>query len=158
MKYILLKLGEKMNEKEVKVTNTLLYIGDEGAIEGDFIIDGENETLWATQKTMSHLFGVEENNITYHLKNIFKTKELDENSTTQKFRVVQNEGNRKVNRELNFYNLDGIISVGYRVSSKKATQFRIWATKILKEYMVKGYVLDKELLKKWYSFWNRLFQ
>lgn len=93
------------------------------------------EDFWLTQKSMSKLFNVTENNITYHLQNIFKTKELNENRTTQKIRVVQNEGNRKVSRE--FYSLDAIIAVGYRVNSKEATDFRIWATKTLKEYIKK---------------------
>ena len=97
----------------------------------------DNEDFWLTQKSMSKLFNVSENNITYHLQNIFKTKELDEKSTTQKIRVVQKEGNRKVSRELNFYNLDAIIAVGYRVNSKEATDFRIWATNVLKEYIKK---------------------
>lgn len=93
------------------------------------VLDND-EDFWLTQKSMSKLFNVAENNITYHLQNIFKTVELKENSTTQKIRVVQNEGNRKVSRELTFYSLDAIIAVGYRVNSKEATDFRIWATKV----------------------------
>ena len=96
------------------------------------------EDFWLTQKSMSKLFNVAENNITYHLQNIFKTKELEENRTTQKNRVVQKEGNRKVSREVTFYSLDAIIAVGYRVNSKEATDFRIWATKTLKECIKKG--------------------
>lgn len=133
--------------KKNQIVTTLLYIGDEGAVEGDFIIDSENETLWATQKTMSELFKKDISTINEHLKNIFKTKELDENSTIRNFPIVQKEGNRFVEREINFYNLDSMIAVGYRVNSKEGTQFRIWATSILKEYMVKGFVLDDELLK-----------
>ena len=95
------------------------------------------EDFWLTQKSMSKLFNVAENNITYHLQNIFKAKELEEIRTTQKIRVVQNEGNRKVSREVTFYSLDAIIAVGYRVNSKEATYFRIWATKTLKEYIIK---------------------
>lgn len=87
------------------------------------------EDFWLTQKSMSKLFNVAENNITYHLQNIFKAGELEENRTTQKIRVVQNEGARKVSREVIFYSLDAIIAVGYRVNSKEATDFRIWATK-----------------------------
>lgn len=105
------------------------------------------EDFWLTQKSMSKLFNVAENNITYHLQNIFKTKELEENRTTQKIRVVQKEGNRKVSREVTFYNLDAIIAVGYRVNSKEATDFRIWATKTLKEYIKKGFILNSEMLK-----------
>ena len=105
------------------------------------------EDFWLTQKSMAKLFNVAENNITYHLQNIFKTGELNENRTTQKIRVVQNEGNRKVSREVTFYSLDAIIAVGYRVNSKEATDFRIWATKTLKEYIKKGFVVNSEMLK-----------
>lgn len=105
------------------------------------------EDFWLTQKSMSKLFNVAENNITYHLQNIFKTGELEENRTTQKIRVVQNEGTRKVSREVTFYSLDAIIAVGYRVNSKEATDFRIWATKTLKEYIKKGFVVNSEMLK-----------
>ncbi|MDO3644935.1 virulence RhuM family protein [Mucilaginibacter sp. L3T2-6] len=107
-----------------------------------------DETFWLTQKRLAELFGVESNTITYHLKEIFKTGELNETATTRKIRVVQKEGNRDVNRELDFYNLDAIIAVGYRVNSLQATQFRIWATKTLREYIVKGFVLDDERLKQ----------
>ncbi len=102
------------------------------------------EDFWLTQKSMSKLFNVAENNITYHLQNIFKTKELERDSVTQKIRVTANDG-KKYNT--NFYSLDAIISVGYRVNSKEATDFRIWATKTLKEYIKKGFVVNSELLK-----------
>ena len=105
------------------------------------------EDFWLTQKSMAKLFNVAENNITYHLQNIFKAKELEEIRTTQKIRVVQNEGNRKVSREVTFYSLDAIIAVGYRVNSKEATDFRIWATNTLKEYIKKGFVVNSEMLK-----------
>ena len=105
----------------------------------------DNEDFWLTQKSMSKLFNVEVNTINYHLKEIFDTKELEENRTIRKIRTVQTEGNRKVEREINFYNLDAIIAVGYRVNSKEATDFRIWATKTLKEYIKKGFVLNDEL-------------
>lgn len=107
----------------------------------------DNEDFWLTQKTMAELFNVAENNITYHLQNIFNSGELKENSTTQKIRVVQKEENRQISREINFYSLDAIIAVGYRVKSKEATDFRIWATNTLKEYIKKGFVLNTELLK-----------
>ena len=96
-----------------------------------------DEDFWLTQKSMSKLFNVAENNITYHLQNIFKMGELEESRTTQKIRVVQNEESRKVSRKVTFYSLDAIIAVGYRVNSKEATDFRIWATKTLKEYIKK---------------------
>lgn len=93
---------------------------------------------------MSKLFNVAENNITYHLQNIFKTKELDQDSVTQKIRVTASDG-KKYNT--NFYSLDAIIAVGYRVNSKEATDFRIWATKTLKEYIKKGFIVNSEMLK-----------
>ena len=105
------------------------------------------EDFWLTQKAMAKLFNVAENNITYHLQNIFKAKELEQIRTTQKIRVVQNEGNRKVSRDVTFYSLDAIIAVGYRVNSKEATDFRIWATNTLKEYIKKGFVVNSEMLK-----------
>ena len=118
----------------------------------------DNEDFWLTQKSMAKLFNVAENNITYHLQNIFKTNELRENLTTQKIRVVQKEGNRNVSRELTFYSLDAIIAVGYRVDSKEATNFRIWATNTLKEYIKKGFVLNDELLKNGPKFGKDYFR
>ena len=107
----------------------------------------EEETVWLTQQQMAILFDVKENNITYHIQGIFKTHELDPESTTQKIRVVRKEGNRFVNRSIDYYNLDMIISVGYRVNSANATQFRRWATSVLKDYLLKGYALNQRLLK-----------
>lgn len=107
----------------------------------------EDETFWLTQKQMGELFGVGTNTINYHLKEIFKSNELDEEATIRKIRIVQKEGERDVTRSQIFYNLDAIISVGYRVNSVQATQFRIWATKTLKEFIIKGFVLDDERLK-----------
>ena len=106
----------------------------------------ENETVWLTQQQMAILFDVKENNITYHIQSVFKTHELDPEATTQKIRVVRKEGNRQVNRNIDFYNLDMITSVGYRVNSANATQFRRWATSILKEYMLKGYAVNQRLI------------
>ncbi|MBR0058582.1 MAG: virulence RhuM family protein [Methanobrevibacter sp.] len=103
--------------------------------------------MWATQKTMADLFNVSKQNISYHLSDVFKTGELEKNSTVKKILTVQTEGNRKVKRNQTFYNLDAIISVGYRVNSKNAIRFRIWVTSVLKEFMIKGFVLDDELLK-----------
>ncbi len=107
---------------------------------------------------MAKLFNVAENNITYHLQNIFKDEELNEKLTTQKIRVVQKEGNRNVTRELTFYSLDAIIAVGYRVNSKEATDFRIWATKTLKEFIKKGFVLNDEFLKNGPKFGKDYFK
>jgi len=107
----------------------------------------ENENLWLTQKMMGQLFDVESNTITYHLKEIYESGELEKESTTRKFRVVQLEGTRKVSREIEHYNLDAIISVGYRVNSMRATQFRRWATKILRIYTIQGYVMDRKRME-----------
>ena len=107
----------------------------------------ENETLWMTQKAMAELFDVEQPAIAKHLINIYNEKELDKDSTYSKMELVQKEGNRSVKRNIEFYNLDAIISVGYRVNSLRATQFRRWATNILKTFTIQGYVLDKERMK-----------
>ena len=107
----------------------------------------ENETLWMTQKAMAELFDVEQPAIAKHLINIYNEKELDKDSTYSKMELVQKEGNRRVKRNVEFYNLDAIISVGYRVNSLRATQFRRWATNILKTFTIQGYVLDKERMK-----------
>ncbi|MDA3800089.1 MAG: RhuM family protein, partial [Kiritimatiellae bacterium] len=107
----------------------------------------KDETVWLTQKAMGQLFDVESHTITYHLKEIYKSGELDENATARKIRAVQTEGKREVARTLDFYNLDCIISVGYRVNSYQATQFRIWATQRLKEYIVKGFALNDDRFK-----------
>jgi len=104
----------------------------------------EDETFWMTQKRMGELFGVEPHTINYHLKEIFSSGELDEEAVTRKIRITADDGKKYLT---NFYNLDAIISVGYRVNSAQATQFRIWATKTLKEFIVKGFVLDDERLK-----------
>jgi len=108
----------------------------------------QNETLWLTQKAMASLFETTPQNITIHLKNIFESGELSEMATCKEFLQVQKEGNRMVERNQKFYNLDAIISVGYRVNSSKATQFRIWATQTLKEFIIKGFVIDDERLKQ----------
>lgn len=117
-----------------------------------------DESFWLSQKSIAQLFGVESNTVTYHLKEIFKSNELEENSTTRKIRVVQMEGKREVSREIDFYNLDAIIAVGYRVNSNQATQFRIWATKTLKEFIIKGFVLNDEMLKNGKAFGKDYFE
>ena len=135
-----------MNSPQDSSSSFILYTSNSGDVKVNVFL--ENETIWLTQKSIGELFGVESHTITYHLKEIYKSQELEESSTTRKIRVVQKEGNRNVNRNLDFYNLDAIISVGYRVNSKQATQFRIWATKTLKEFIIKGFVLDDERLKQ----------
>ena len=108
----------------------------------------EQETFWLSQKRMAELFNVDVRTINEHLGNIFSSNELEKNATIRKFRIVQKEGAREVNRDIDFYNLDAIIAVGYRVNSVEATRFRIWATKTLREYIIKGFVLDDERLKQ----------
>ena len=106
-----------------------------------------NETVWCTQKAMAQLFDCSTDNIGLHLRNIYETGELTQEATTENFSVVQNEGERQVNRKLKFYNLDAIISVGYRVNSTRATQFRQWCTFILRQFAIRGYVIDKKRME-----------
>lgn len=106
-----------------------------------------DETVWCTQKAMAQLFDCSPDNIGLHLKNIYETGELAREATTEKFSVVQNEGERQVNRKLKFYNLDAIISVGYRVNSTRATQFRQWCTFVLRQFAIRGYVIDKQRME-----------
>ena len=120
-------------QEEYKFQKTLLYIGDEGEVSLDVIVDQEGETFWATQKTMAEVFGVTKQNVSYHLKDIFKTGELDKNSVVKKILTTASDGKKY---KTSFYNLDAIISVGYRVNSKSATRFRIWATQQLKELII----------------------
>ena len=119
-------------------------------IDGEIEIETkvENETVWITQKQMCELFGTAKSTISEHLKNIFQSGELDRKLTVRKFRTVRMEGNKKVSRNIEYYNLDVIISVGYRVNSKKATKFRQWVTKVLKDYVLKGYALNQKRLKQ----------
>lgn len=107
-----------------------------------------NNSIWLSQKDMAELFDKSSDTISLHLKNIYASQELDKISTTEKYSTVQKEGSRKVNRKVIFYNLDAIISVGYRVNSKKGTQFRIWATNILKEHLTKGYSINEKRLEQ----------
>ena len=130
-------------EKQAEI---VLYHTDNSDISVNAII--KDETIWLTQKAMADVFGCSSDNISLHLKNIYNEGELDKDSTTEESSVVQKEGNRDIKRTQNFYNLDAIIAVGYRVNSKEATKFRIWATSIIKEYIKKGYVLNDEKLKK----------
>ena len=108
----------------------------------------QRDTIWLTQRAMAQLFGCSTDNIGQHLKNIYREGELSAESTTEDFSVVQQEGTRQVQRQITFYNLDAIISIGYRVNSQKATRFRQWATKVLNEYIRKGFVMDDERLKQ----------
>lgn len=124
----------------------LIYNSPEEDVSINAVV--KDETIWLSQKAMAELFDCSPDNISLHLKNIYSDGELSENATTEDFSVVQQEGRRNVTRNIRFYNLDAIISVGYRVNSRRATHFRIWATSILKEYMIKGFVLDDNRLKQ----------
>lgn len=124
----------------------VIFNGEDGTVRVQ--VDTVNETIWLNQKGIAELFGCSSDNVGLHLKNIYREGELQESATAEFFSVVQDEGNRKVSRKIRLYNLDAIIAVGYRINSKRATAFRIWATRILKEYMVKGFALDDERFKR----------
>lgn len=127
-----------MNSSEI-----ILYTNADGNVKVEVVL--QDETVLLTQKALGELFGVETNTINYHLKEVFKTKELEKESVIRKIRITAEDGKKYLT---NFYNLDAIISVGYRVNSQQATQFRIWATKTLREFIIKGFVLDDERLKQ----------
>ena len=124
----------------------IMYITEDGLAKFDVTFDGD--TVWLTQDQMAELFQRDKSTISRHIKNVFDEGELDRKSTVAYFATVQTEGNRTVERNLEYFNLDVIISVGYRVKSQRGVQFRIWATKILKEYMRKGFAMDDERLKE----------
>ena len=129
-------------------TEFLLFHSQDGEDEARIKVAVKDETIWLTQKGMAELFGCSSDNISLHLKNIYESGELLFSATAEEISVVRQEGSRSVSRKVMFYNLDAIISVGYRVNSRRATQFRIWATGVLKEYMRKGFALDDERLKQ----------
>jgi hypothetical protein len=133
----------------------IFYSTPQGNVKVEVIF--ENETFWLTQKRMAELFGVEVPAISKHVNNIYQTGELDKEATISILETVQQEGERNVKRKVEFYNLDVIIAVGYRVNSINATQFRIWATKTLKEFIIKGFVLDYERLKQGRQFGRDYF-
>lgn len=124
----------------------LLYNTPQGDVRLKVLV--LDETVWLTQEGMQELFGKAKSTISEHISNVFKERELEREATVRKFRTVQTEGSRNVERNIDFFNLDVIISVGYRVKSPQGTQFRIWATKTLKEYIIKGFALDDERLKQ----------
>jgi hypothetical protein len=133
--------GVAMNHEEKK-NEIVIYQPDETIrIE----VRLENDTVWLTQTQLCNLFGVVKSNISYHLKNIFETNELDYSATVQKNRTVQQESGRFVSRNIEYYNLDVIISLGYRINTKLGIQFRQWATRILKEYLLQGQVLNNRV-------------
>ena len=152
------KLSMTNNNLTIKdeLTEFLLYTTKDSDVKVEIFM--HNETVWLPQKRMAELFGVDVSTINEHLKNIYKSHELEEEATIGKFPIVQTEGKREVKREVNVYNLDAILSVGYRVNSSKATQFRIWATKILKEYIIKGFAIDDDRLKNGQYFGKDYFK
>jgi hypothetical protein len=136
-----------MNGGPLEASNKfLIYQPEDGKTRISVRLEGE--TVWLTQAAMAELFQTTKQNISFHINNIFEERELDRKSTVKKYLTVQQEGNREVRRELDYYNLEAIISVGYRVHSHRGTQFRRWATERLREYLVKGFVMDDERLKE----------
>jgi len=135
---------EKLSIKD-ELTDFLLYTSPKGDVKVEVILN--KETVWLTQKAMAHLFGVKVPAISKHLDNIYETGELSKDTTVSILETVQTEGGREVRRNIEYYNLDAIISVGYRVNSAQATRFRIWATNTLKEFIIKGFILDDDRLK-----------
>ena len=135
-----------MSNELAKQISYILYSSPEEDVKVTALV--KDESIWLTQKAMAELFDCSQDNIGLHLKNVYGSGELEKNRTAEEISVVQKEGSRSVKRNVSFYNLDAIISVGYRVNSAKATKFRIWATGILKEYIKKGFVLDDERLKQ----------
>ncbi|HAU0773236.1 TPA: virulence RhuM family protein [Legionella pneumophila] len=149
---------EPTNNITVKdeLTDFLLYTSPNGQVKVEVLLN--NETLWLTQKRIAELFNVGVPAISKHLDNIYQEGELDQNSTISILETVQKEGERSVKRNVEYYNLDVVISVGYRVNSSQATQFRIWATKMLKEYIIKGFAMDDDRLKNGRYFGKDYFQ
>jgi len=150
-----------MKQDETKIpavsdANIIFYTTPNGQVSVQ--VQYEDGSFWLTQKRMAELFDVDVRTVNEHLQNIYKSEELQKNPTIRKIRIVQEEGNREVSRELDFYNLDAIIAVGYRVNSYQATQFRIWATGTLKEFIMKGFVLDDERLKQGKQFGKDYFE
>ena len=126
-----------------KQSNFLLYTSPDGEVKVDVFF--QDETVWLTQQLLANLFETTKQNISLHLQNIFKDGELSENSVVKEFLTTASDGKKYKTK---YYNLDAIISVGYRVNSEKATQFRVWATKTLREYIIKGFALNDERLKQ----------
>ena len=139
------------NERELSTSQFLFYASQDGSIKVQVLLG--DETVWASQQGMAEIFDTSKQNISYHLINIFNDLEIDKESTVKEILTVQTEGDRPVERKIEYYNLDAIISVGYRVNSYKATQFRRWSITILRDYLIKGFALDDERLKQG----NKLF-
>ena len=138
-------MAKKKQPSQSGFNEILLYTTPNGNVKVEIYL--QNETIWLTQQKIADLFGVDRSVVTKHLANIYVSNELNKEATCAKIAQVQSEGDRTVNRQIEFYNLDAIISVGYRVNSNQATAFRIWATERLKEYIIKGFTMDDERLK-----------
>ncbi len=136
-----------MNLPEIKNSEVVIFKPKGGQTEFQVVLDGEHDTVWATEQQIMELFGKARRTIGEHIKNIYEEGELDKESTWREFRQVQKEGEREVSRKVSIYNLDIIISVGYRVKSQVGTEFRKWATQRLKEYLLKGYSINQKLLQ-----------
>ena len=139
-----------------KLNNFVIFQTEEGKVNIDVFF--AYDTLWLTQKIMAELFGTTPQNITLHLGNIFSEGELEEKPTSKEFLQVQQEGKRQVQRKQKFYSLDAIIAVGYRVNLQRATKFRIWATQILQEFIIKGFAMDDDRLKQMRHFGQDYFE
>ena len=144
----------KENKLQIRNSTAEFLIFTKQAGENTIEVRVEDETVWLTQKLMAVLFEVDVRTISEHVGNIYETGEQQREATVRKFRIVQKEGNRDVSRNVDFYNLDAIIAVGFRVNSVRAVQFRQWATGVLRDFAIRGYVLDKERLKNG-SFFNK---
>jgi len=148
-------VSKKLTIKD-QTTDFLLYTDPNGKVKVEVLLI--DETIWLTLNQIAQLFSVDKSGVSRHLKNIYESGELEEEATVAKIATVQKEGNREVSREVSYYNLDAVISVGYRVNSAQATQFRIWATKLIKEYIIKGFAMDDERLKNGRHFGKDYFR
>lgn len=137
-----------MNLSEIKNSEIIVFKPKGGDTEFQVVLDSDDNTVWATEQQIMELFGKARRTIGKHIENIYNEGELDKNATWREFRQVQKEGNREVSRNISIFNLDVIISVGYRVKSHIGIEFRKWATLKLKEYLIKGYAINNELLQK----------
>ena len=142
---------DKMKKNNISIRSStaeyLTFIAATGDDKESIEVRYEDENIWLTQKMLSTLYKVEINTINYHIKKIYSDNELSENSTIRKFRIVQKEGNRNISREVVHYNLQMIIALGFKIDNERAIQFRKWANEIVKEYTIKGFVMDDERLK-----------
>ncbi len=150
-------MAGNMREDSSSTNEMVIYEAQDGITKLSVSFDGD--TVWLTQAQIAELFGTNPQAITKHIQNIYAEEELEENSTCSKMEQVRKEGNRQVKRNLTIYNLDMILSVGYRVNSKQATHFHRWANTILSEYLIKGFAMDDDRLKEGRSeYWRELFE